>query len=168
MNYRPPTIISSQNTKIRFSFLILLYGSEHVSAIEYKNRVYFSILTLHKLNLKTMNIIEVHYEGGILFMSVLSLFLLGTLILGILGIMRKQPTLLKISQELGLLALVWGVLGQVIGLFGAFQAIEIVGEVSQEIMAGGLKVSSYTTIYGLIIFIVSKLIKLVALSMNKE
>jgi biopolymer transport protein ExbB/TolQ len=67
-----------------------------------------------------------------------------------------------------MLALVWGVLGQVIGLFSAFQAIEMAGEVSQGILAGGLKISSYTTLYGLLVFFVAKLIKLIALSTTKE
>lgn len=58
----------------------------------------------------------------------------------------------------GLLALVTGVLGQLIGLYGAFGAIEQAGEVSQALLAGGLKVSSITTIYGLIIFVLTRLI----------
>jgi hypothetical protein len=58
----------------------------------------------------------------------------------------------------GLLALVTGVLGQLIGMFMAFQAIEQIGEVSQAMLAGGLKVSSITSIYGMLIFVVTRLI----------
>lgn len=61
-------------------------------------------------------------------------------------------------KSLGLLALVVGLLGQMIGLFGAFEAIVEMGEVSQAMLAGGLRVSSITSIYGMLIFIIAYLI----------
>ena len=64
---------------------------------------------------------------------------------------------LKYIRFFGMLALVTGVFGQVIGLFQAFQAIEQIKEVSPALLAGGLKVSSITTIYGFIIYIFSYL-----------
>ena len=48
-----------------------------------------------------------------------------------------------------------------IGLFGAFEAIESMGGVSQSLLAGGLKVSSITSIYGLLIYIISLIIQVV-------
>jgi len=105
-----------------------------------------------------MNIIELHIEGGILFMSVLTLLFVGVLATGIVGLSKRKKQMICVSSELAILALVWGILGQLIGLFGAFQGIEMMGSVSQAMLAGGLKVSSYTTIYGLIIFVVGKLI----------
>lgn len=65
---------------------------------------------------------------------------------------------LEYVRFFGLLALVTGVLGQLIGLYGAFAAIEQAGEVSQALLAGGLKVSSITTIYGFIIFVLTRLV----------
>ena len=56
-------------------------------------------------------------------------------------------------RSIGLLALVMGILGQMIGLFSAFQAIEEMGSVSPALLAGGLKVSAITTIYGMICFV---------------
>lgn len=64
-------------------------------------------------------------------------------------------------NEIGLLALAIGALGQIIGLYGAFKGIEEMGEVSQQMMAGGLKVSSITTIYGLIIYIISLVLRII-------
>ena len=61
----------------------------------------------------------------------------------------------KAVKEIGLLALALGILGQLIGLMGAFEGIEAMGGVSQSILVGGLKVSSITSIYGLLIYIVS-------------
>ena len=65
------------------------------------------------------------------------------------------------TREVGLLALTIGILGQVLGLYSAFKGIEEVGQVSQQMMAGGLKVSSITTIYGLIIYILSLILSLI-------
>ena len=63
-------------------------------------------------------------------------------------------------KELGLLALAVGFMGQLLGLFGAFEGIEQMGGVSQPILAGGLKVSSITSVYGLLIYIVSLVIQI--------
>jgi len=59
---------------------------------------------------------------------------------------------------LGLLALVFGIFGQLIGLYSAFQDIEIMGSVSADMLAGGLRVSSICTLYGMAIFLFSYLI----------
>lgn len=112
-----------------------------------------------------MKIIEFHVEGGIEFMGVLLLLFLGLIVCSVLVIKNKSDHAksekwLNISQELALFALVFGIFGQLIGLLGAFQAIEMAGEVSQGILAGGLKVSSYPTVYGFFIFLLAKLFKL--------
>ena len=86
-------------------------------------------------------------------MSILTLLLVGVLICA-----WKYPEWIK---EVGLLALSIGILGQIIGLFSAFQFMEASGGVSQEVMAGGLKVSSTTTAYGLLIYIVSLVLRIV-------
>ena len=90
--------------------------------------------------------------GGPLFMGILTLILL----LMIYAAVRNGCV-----KELGLLALAVGFLGQLIGLFGAFEGIEQMGGVSQAMLAGGLKVSSITSSYGLLIYPVSLLIQIV-------
>lgn len=112
-----------------------------------------------------MNIIDIHFTGGILFMGILFLLLVAVVITSVLVLTNKtdkekSKKWLKISQEIALFALVFGILGQLIGLVDAFQAIEQVGEVSQALLAGGLKVSSYTTLYGFFIFLLAKLFKI--------
>ena len=62
---------------------------------------------------------------------------------------------LKHIKTIGTFAAVFGVFGQLIGLFQAFSIIEEMGDVSQSLLAGGLKVSLISTIYGILIFLIS-------------
>ncbi|WKK82861.1 MotA/TolQ/ExbB proton channel family protein [Marivirga arenosa] len=114
-----------------------------------------------------MSIIELHFTGGILFMGILFLLLVAVIITSVIAFKNKSERWLKISQEIALFALVFGILGQLVGLFGAFEAIEQVGEVSQALLAGGLKVSSYPTLYGFFIFLVGKGLKIGFSLINK-
>jgi biopolymer transport protein ExbB len=47
-----------------------------------------------------------------------------------------------------------GFLGTVVGMVGAFDAIEAAGDISPTIVAGGIKVALLTTIFGLIVAII--------------
>ena len=58
-------------------------------------------------------------------------------------------------KYLGILALTLGMLGQIIGLYSAFEAIESIGNVSPAMFYGGMRVSSITTITGVLIFIIN-------------
>jgi len=108
------------------------------------------------------------YEGGTLFMSILSILLLFNLSLAAYFAMLlysgkvsdpgKFRYRLSYIRSLGLLIMVVGILGQLIGLFDAFKAIEQMGGVSPAMLAGGLKVSMITTLYGVISFVISFLI----------
>ena len=93
-------------------------------------------------------------------MSILTILLIGVLGATVLYWTKKEASSkdLNLIKSVGLLAVVVGVLGQMIGLFSAFEAIEQMGSVSPQMLAGGLKVSSITTIYGLIIYTVSILL----------
>ena len=98
-------------------------------------------------------------------MSILSFFLLIVLILSgwkayqLLLVIpsddhRRKRGLEEIIQ-VGTFALFFGILGQVIGLFDAFKAMEGMESISLPLLAGGLKVSTITTLYGSFIFGVS-------------
>jgi len=108
--------------------------------------------------------IELYYQGGALFMGILTLIFLSVFVVTAILLLRnlkqgqQEPINYNIIKSIGLFALVIGVLGQFIGLYSAFESIAKAGEVSQAILASGLKVSSITTIYGIIILIVSYLL----------
>lgn len=107
--------------------------------------------------------LKLFYEGGPLFMGILTIVLILVIVqsIRIFTINSDEQWLLKnrsLLKGIGLLALVIGILGQLIGLFDAFGAIQQMGQVSPAMLAGGLKVSLITTLYGLIIFIIAQLL----------
>jgi len=113
--------------------------------------------------------LELFIEGGSLFMGILSLLLLVVLSLTVTSgtqiLLDKVKDYQNLQQRLtyiksvGLLSLVVGILGQLIGLFQAFGSISKMGViVSPELLAGGIRVSMITTMFGMIIFLVSYLL----------
>lgn len=108
---------------------------------------------------------QLFIEGGWLFMSLISLLALTMLYFAVKGAAAVYghaapytPGSLYYIRFFGMLALVTGVLGQLIGLYDAMKYIAQAGEVSQQVLTGGLKVSSITTLYGFIVFILAHLI----------
>ena len=105
--------------------------------------------------------IDLFYAGGQFAMSLLTLVAVISIILLIVSTLRftksdeSYKNTLTWVRELGIFALVLGIFFQLTGLYQAFQAIELAGDVSPSLLAGGLKVSSISTIYGMLIFIIS-------------
>ena len=48
----------------------------------------------------------------------------------------------------------FGFMGTVIGMIGAFDSIEAAGDISPTLVAGGIKVALITTVFGLIVAII--------------
>jgi hypothetical protein len=70
-----------------------------------------------------------------------------------------NPGSLYYIRFFGMLALVIGVFGQLLGLYAAMSHIsQMGGEISQQILAGGIRVSAITTLYGFVVFIIAHLI----------
>ncbi|MEO9965382.1 MAG: MotA/TolQ/ExbB proton channel family protein [Reichenbachiella sp.] len=103
--------------------------------------------------------IDLLFEGGILFMSILTLTLATNIGFFLYLILRKSKAAdqMEMIKSIGLFALIFGLLGQFIGLYSALQHISEVESVSAAILAGGIRVSSITSIYGMVIFILSYL-----------
>lgn len=106
-----------------------------------------------------MKIFNYFVDGGILFMLVITVF--GLLMLSFSGVkiyrmlIKKEFDLLQLNYILlfGSLSLIFGILGQGIGLFSAMEAIHQAGDISPSLMAAGFRVSMITPLYGIIIFI---------------
>ena len=96
--------------------------------------------------------INLFFEGGILFMSVISFFLIMT---GVSFYTHSEK--LKTYGNLGLVS---GLLGSFIGLYSAFNFIQLAGNVSPAVLAGGLRVALICSIYGIIVYVISRLLSL--------
>ncbi|MEC3907746.1 MotA/TolQ/ExbB proton channel family protein [Tamlana sp. 2201CG12-4] len=102
-------------------------------------------------------------EGGPLFMSlILICFLLAFffLISGFISLKKdlaKSKKMTGLASDVSVLGLVIGLLGSIIGMITAFDAIESVGGMSQGVIAGGLKVSFLTTVFGSVTFILPRI-----------
>jgi hypothetical protein len=107
------------------------------------------------------------YEGGI-FMGILTILLLIIIAMAVYQFVQisknnyERATIfrhhLSRIKSLGLFALVVGIFGQLLGLYQVFSFIGQAGSISPAILAGGLKVSTIPTLYGMIIFLLSWLI----------
>lgn len=75
---------------------------------------------------------------------------------------------IKKIKALSLFALVYGILGQLLGLMSGLNAIEQAQGVSPAILASGLYISSISTLLGLIIFLVARLGTTLLLVLNKQ
>jgi len=109
-------------------------------------------------------------EGGPFFMYPLLLILILVLILIVKGFLKKGTIDKTISliSSITLFALVWGFLGHIIGMIGAFDAIESMGSVSQEVFAAGIKVSLLVPVFGSFIFLVGRLGIIILTWIQKE
>ncbi len=108
------------------------------------------------------------HMGGPLFMGILTILLLillaTTAVFAIYifnGKAQKSESFghqITYLKALGLFTMIFGILGQLIGLLMAFGAIERAGDISPQMVYGGLKISFYTTVYGILIYLFSILI----------
>lgn len=109
-------------------------------------------------------------QGGPVFMYPLALMLILILVLFIFALTKKQNVQKSSSliSSISLFAIAWGFLGQIIGLMGAFEAIELVANISPTVMAAGLKISFLAPVFGLITFLIARLGIIALIWMQKD
>lgn len=123
-------------------------------------------------------IIDLFFQGGVLFMSILTILLILAVVVTFVNgrsvfgddqeSLSDKRAKLSYIRAIGTLAIIVGVFGQLLGLISAFDTIELAGGVSTPMLMGGLKVSMISTLYGFLIFIIANIIWLVlSLSLSK-
>jgi hypothetical protein len=98
-------------------------------------------------------------EGGPLFMYTtftLLLVIIALLIRGFVKPITRNKTIILVSS-ISLFVLVWGFLGQMIGLITAFDAIEAAGDISPAMLAGGLKIAILSPLFGMVVFLIARI-----------
>jgi hypothetical protein len=100
-------------------------------------------------------------EGGPFFMSLILISLLLSiffLIKATLHLNKDDATfkkMISLVSDMSLLGLVLGILASIMGLIEAFDTVDGTGDVSK--MAGGLKVTFLTMLFGTFTFIISRI-----------
>ena len=93
-------------------------------------------------------------DGGMGFMTILTIMLLALLLSA-----WKAPAWVK---EIGIIALVLGVFGTLIGMYMGGVNIERVGSaIAQHIIWRGMTAALVPTMYGLVIYLVSLIIRII-------
>ncbi|GAA3568406.1 MotA/TolQ/ExbB proton channel family protein [Snuella lapsa] len=102
-------------------------------------------------------------EGGPFFMSLILICLLLALTFLFFGFfnLKKHPEksrkMMSLASDISILGLVFGLLGSILGLIEAFDAISSMKDISLGMMSGGLKVSLLTTLFGSFTFILPRI-----------
>lgn len=113
--------------------------------------------------------LELFFNGSRLFTGIISFTAVVMLVLSVINVKdvfgksstgKNTLNSIKRIKEVGLFALIVGVLASTIDLMGMFQAVEAASDVSMSVLGGGLKLTFITTFYGLIIYGVSLLISI--------
>ena len=92
-------------------------------------------------------------EGGAIGMATLTIILLGLLLAA-----WKAPAWVK---ELGIIALVLGLFSCLVGFYMAGVNVERVGSIAQGVIWGGIKCCMISLFYGLFIYLVSLIIRII-------
>ncbi len=108
-----------------------------------------------------MSLFELLKMGGPLFMSIVTIFGIAMVFYAVKTtikvVVKKEYNLNGVNYILmfGSLAFIFGILGQAIGMFEAFAAVQEAGDISPGLVAAGIRVSMIAPLYGLFYFILS-------------
>lgn len=99
------------------------------------------------------SIFQLYQEGGVLYMSLITLCLVGILLAA-----WKQPSFVK---ELGSIALTLGFVSVMIGIRQACHSLLKAPDVAPVVIFGGIKVALVTPIWGCIVYIISRIVRMI-------
>ena len=124
-----------------------------------------NLLSVTSTNLMFTNpFVDRFNEGGPVHMTLILICLILTIFFLVKAFINsskddaQSKKMRRLAAEAGLLGLVIGIFASIIGLILAFDAVEgIGGEISPALLAGGLKVSFLTVLFGTLTFIVSRI-----------
>jgi hypothetical protein len=99
---------------------------------------------------------DLFFMGGPLFMGILTIGLVALIVTISMNQTGKGAIFtVQLAKEIGILSFVIGMFAQLIGLYQMFSVVEQMGKIAPNMLAGGLKVSLITTLYGFLILIIA-------------
>ena len=96
---------------------------------------------------------QLFVEGGLGWMIGISLFLIALLLAA-----WKAP---RWVREIGIGALIFAIYGTLMGILQVLDAMQMFGDISPAVLCGGLKVTLIPTFYGLIVYFISLIIRVI-------
>ena len=96
---------------------------------------------------------QLFVEGGLGWMIGISLFLIALLLAA-----WKAP---RWVREIGIGALIFALYGTLLGILQVLDAMQMFGDISPAVLCGGLKVTLIPTFYGLIVYFISLIIRVI-------
>lgn len=105
------------------------------------------------IKLPAPTIAQLFSQGGLANMIVITLLLIGLLVAA-----WKAP---RWVREIGLAALAFSFLFALFGAYNATEAVQMTGDAAPALLAGGLKCCLIPIIYGLIVYVISLIIRVV-------
>ena len=96
---------------------------------------------------------QLFVEGGLGWMIGISLFLIALFIAA-----WKAP---RWVREIGIGALIFAIYGTLMGILQVLDAMQMFGDISPAVLCGGLKVTLIPTFYGLIVYFISLVIRVI-------
>lgn len=98
-------------------------------------------------------------EGGPFFMFPIMGLFITIIVIAIRGIVQNSfnNKAKKLISSLALFTVVWGIMGQVLGLIEGFDTIHFQNNASIQMLAGGLKITFLPTLFGLFTFLISRI-----------
>ena len=108
-------------------------------------------------------------EGGPLFMYTTLIVLFVIIGLFVYTLVKpNNPKGFELIQSFGWFAIVWGFLGQSLGLIGAFDAVQAAGDISPSLVAAGLKVALLSPLFGMLTFLFARIFMIILIVLRKE
>jgi len=114
-------------------------------------------------------IINIFNDGGPVFMYITLILLIIVIGLFIASFSNKieNRKIISLISSISLFALVWGFLGQIVGLIGAFDSIETYDTISPAILGGGIKVALLSPAFGMFVFLIAR-VEIIILTFLKD
>lgn len=109
-------------------------------------------------------------EGGPVIMYTIFILLVLILLLFVRGIIKKETgeKTRQIIISIAWFAVAWGFLGRTIGLIGAFDTIQAAGQLTPEMVSGGLKMALLGPLFGVLVFAIARVAVIILLFLQRE
>ena len=123
-----------------------------------KEEIYYVVDSLGVSHPETVErasepITHLFVEGGLVGMIAITVLLIALFLAA-----WKAP---KWVKEIGIAAMVVGIFWSIRGLTQMLETLQMIGDVSPAVIIGGLKVTLISTLYGLIIYFISLIIRVI-------